>query len=87
MLKLCRAPDAITHQMVGMESTSRYGDPGRRLVPTACASTMPRCGSRIDEGRNGAHDARDGRNVKRVSPSPVLQDPSAGAVGETEPDR
>ena len=47
MLKLCSAPEAMTHHTVGIESTRRYGDPSRRLSPIGVASLMPRRGSRI----------------------------------------
>ena len=47
MLKLCNAPDAMIHHSVGIDSTSRYGDPGRQRWPTLCSSTIPRAGSRM----------------------------------------
>ena len=87
MLKLCSAPDAITHSIVGIDSTSRYGLPGRRRAPTACASTMPRLRLAHRQRGDRAEDAGDGGDVEGVAPAPVLQDPAAGAVGQAEPER
>ena len=47
MLKLCSAPEAITHHIVGIDNTVQYGEPVRCFAPTACSSSMPRWGSKI----------------------------------------